>query len=170
MSKLIAYFSRAGENYVNGSIQNLAVGNTEAAAKAIQEITGADLFRIESMIEYSRDYSECIEEAKQDQRRGARPALKTKPPDMGQYEVVYLGYPNYWGTMPMAVFTFLEYSDFSGKSIRPFCTHEGSKMGSSVSDIKRLCPGADVGAGLAIRGCNIERSMQEIENWIENGG
>lgn len=76
MPELIAYFSRAGENYVNGNILNLKVGNTELAAKIIQEVTGADLYKIEPILEYSKDYSECLDEAKEDQRRQARPALK----------------------------------------------------------------------------------------------
>lgn len=116
MPELIAYFSRAGENYVNGNILNLSVGNTELAAKIIQEVTGADLYKIEPILEYSKDYSECLEEAKEDQRRQARPALKKPFPDMKKYEVIYLGYPNYWGTMPMPVFTFLEGCRLGGKS------------------------------------------------------
>lgn len=116
MPELIAYFSRAGENYVNGNILNLSVGNTELASKIIQEVTGADLYKIEPILEYSRDYSECLEEAKEDQRRQARPALKEPFPDMKKYKVIYLGYPNYWGTMPMLVFTFLEGADLMEKS------------------------------------------------------
>ncbi len=82
MPELIAYFSRAGENYVNGNILNLKVGNTELAAKIIQEVTGADLYKIEPILEYSKDYSECLEEAKEEQRRQARPALKEPFPDI----------------------------------------------------------------------------------------
>lgn len=73
---------------------------------------------------------------------GARPELREYPDSLEPYDTVYLGYPNYWGTMPMPVFTFLEHFDFSGKTIRPFCTHEGSGLGHSVEDIRRLCPGA----------------------------
>ena len=117
MHALIAYFSRSGENYVNGSIQNLEIGNTALAAKLLQELTGADLFQIESATAYSSHYSKCIDEAKADQRRNARPALKYCPENMAQYDTIYLGYPNYWGTMPMVVFTFLEQYDFSHKTI-----------------------------------------------------
>lgn len=81
--------------------------------------------------------------------------------------MIYLGYPNYWSTMPMAVFTFLEHFEFRGKEIRPFCTHEGSGMGNSINDIRKLCPNADVSHGLAIRGGVVERSQKEIETWIK---
>lgn len=164
--KLIAFYSRADENYVNGLIKTLKVGNTELAAGIIKELTGADLFKIEQTKPYAKDYNECIAQAQADQRRNARPEIKSYPESLDKYDVIYLGYPNYWSTMPMAVFTFLDHFDFSGKTIKPFCTHEGSGMGSSVSDIKKLCPAAKVEKGLAIRGGSAERSKKEIENWI----
>lgn len=163
---LIAFYSRADENYVNGMIRTLSVGNTEVAAGIIQKLTGAEMFKIEQTQPYSKDYNECIEQARADQRRDARPELKRYPESLEAYDVIYLGFPNYWSTMPMAVFTFLEHFDFAGKTIRPFCTHEGSGMGSSVSDIRRLCPAAKVEAGLAIRGAGVSRSETEIKKWI----
>lgn len=167
MSKaLIAFYSRADENYVNGQIKVLPVGNTEIAAGIIRQLTGAELFKIEQVQPYAESYNECIAQAQDDQRRNARPALKCCPKNLDEYDVIYLGYPNYWGTMPMAVFTFLERFDFGGKTICPFCTHEGSGMGASEADIKKLCPTAAVKKGLAIHGGSAERSEQEIENWI----
>ncbi|MGN0291348.1 MAG: flavodoxin [Lachnospiraceae bacterium] len=167
MSKeLIAFYSRADENYVNGMIKKLDVGNTEVMAGIIQRLTGARLFKIEQRKGYSKDYNECIAQAQEDQRRNARPELKSYPETLEDYEVIYLGFPNYWGTMPMAVFTFLEHFDFTGKTVKPFCTHEGSGLGSSVSDIKKLCPTANVEEGLAIRGGSVERSQKDIEKWI----
>lgn len=166
MKSIIIYFSRTGENYVNGQIKTLKVGNTEIAAKMISELTRSEMFKIEPVLEYSNDYSECIAEAKEDQVRDARPEIKKYPDNLDEYDVIYLGYPNYWGTMPMAVFTFLEHFDFSGKIIKPFCTHEGSGMGHSESDIKKLCPNAIVEKGLSIHGANVESSKELIENWI----
>jgi flavodoxin len=113
---LIAYFSRAGENYVGGSIRRLEVGNTEIAAKMIAELTGGELYKIEPAVPYSDLHMTCIEEAKRDLQAGARPALKAMPESISQYDTVYLCYPNYWGTMPMAVCTFLEAFDFTGKT------------------------------------------------------
>lgn len=166
MKKLIAFYSRADENYVNGLIKTLKVGNTEIAAGIIKELTGADLFKIEQVKPYSKDYNECMAQAQDDQRQNARPDLKNYPKTLDEYDIIYLGYPNYWSAMPMAVFTFLEHFDFGGKIIKPFCTHEGSGMGSSINDIKKLCPGATVEKGLAIHGGSVERSREDIEKWI----
>lgn len=165
-NKLIAFYSRADENYVSGMIKTLDIGNTEIAAGIIQELTGAKLFKIEQLQPYSSNYNECIAQAQEDQRRNARPELKAYPKTLDDYDVIYLGYPNYWSTMPMAVFTFLEHFDFKGKTIKPFCTHEGSGMGGSAADIKRLCPGANVEKGIAIRGGSVQRSKKDIENWV----
>lgn len=168
MSKvLIAYFSRKGNNYVNGNIVNLPVGNTETAAKMLQEITGGDLFEIQTVRAYSEDYRTCTEEAKQELRTGARPELTKLLLDISQYDTVYLGYPNWWGTMPMGVYTFLESYDFAGKVIRPFCTHEGSGMGHSEQDLKKLCPGARIEKGLAIHGGSVNNAREQLRQWAE---
>lgn len=166
MSSIILYFSRAGENYVSGAIRNLAKGNTEIAAEMIQKLTGADLFKIEPSVEYSYHYNECIEEARQDQKRDARPELAAYPQQLEGYDEIYLGYPNYWGTMPMPVFTLLDKMDFAGKTVRPFCTHEGSGMGRSLQDIKRLCKGAVVEEGLAICGAKVQTAETDIRKWL----
>ncbi len=166
-NRLIAFYSRADENYVSGRIIPLKTGNTEAAAGILRKLTGADLFKIEQMQAYSRDYNACIAEAQADQRRNARPELRAYPESIDEYDTVYLGFPNYWGTMPMAVYTFLEHFDFTGKTIKPFCTHEGSGMGRSEKDIKQLCPGADVEKGLAIHGSNVEKARKDMERWVK---
>lgn len=126
MKSIVIYFSRAGYNYVNGEIRYLKIGNIEVIAKKIVELTNSDIFKVEPMLAYSEDYSECIEEAKQDQRAGARPELKEYPQNLDDYDVIYLGYPNYWGTMPMVMFTLLENAKLTNKIIKPFCSHEGS--------------------------------------------
>ena len=164
--ELIVYFSRKGNNYVNGSIKNLTVGNTEIAAKMIQELTGSDMFEIEPIDSYNLDYHICTEEAKNDLRTNARPKFKNAPGSIAEYDKIYLGFPNYWGTMPMHVFTFLEKYDFTGKKIMPFCTNEGSGMGRSESDIKKLCPGAIIEKGIAIQGGSVDNAKKEIEKWI----
>lgn len=135
MAALIAYFSRADQNYFGGRLKNISVGNTEQAARILEKITGADMFKIEPVQPYSKDYDIYISQAQEDQLRNARPELTHYPESIDQYDVIYLGYPNYWGTMPMQVFTFLEHFDFNGKTICPFCTHEGSGIGRSEADI-----------------------------------
>lgn len=164
--KLIAFYSRADENYVSGLLKFLDVGNTEIAAGIIKRLTGADMFKIEQLNPYSKDYNECIAQAQDDQRRNARPQLLKYPESIDEYDIIYLGYPNYWGTMPMAVFTFLEAFDFSGKVIKPFCTNEGSGLGNSIKDIKNLCPKAKVEKGLAIHGGSVSRAEKDIEKWL----
>lgn len=166
MASLIAFFSRRDENYVGGILKVLDIGNTEIAAGVIQKLTSGSVFQIVPQQAYSKDYNACIAEAQEDQRKDARPALQSYPANMDSYDTIYLGYPNYWGTMPMAVFTFLEHYDFTGKTIKPFCTHEGSGLGNSVADIKRLCPTAVVESGIAIRGATAERAIKEIQKWI----
>jgi flavodoxin len=165
---LIAYFSRPGNNYVGGNIINLPVGNTEVVAKKIQGLTKGDLFRIRTVRTYPEDYEETTTVAQDEKSKNARPGLTDHVHSMGSYDVIYVGYPNWWGTMPMAVFTFLESYDFSGQTIAPFCTHEGSGMGRSEQDIKNLCPTAKVVPGLAIRGGGANNAEKEIAEWLNN--
>lgn len=168
MPSIIVYFSRAGENYVGGSIQRLGTGNTEIAVRLLQKETGSDLFRLEPQTPYSDLYRECVVQAREEMQRNARPALAAYPQNMDQYDTVYLAYPNYCGTMPMPVFTFLERYDFSGKTICPLCTHEGSGMGHSEDDIRRLCPGATVKTGLAVRGAQAAQAGPAIRAWLQS--
>ncbi len=171
MSKtLIAYFSRADENYFGGSMRYIEVGNTEVAVGKIRELIDADVFKIEMVKPYSKAYMTCIEEAKADLRAKARPDLVSMPESIDEYDTIILAYPNYWGTMPMAVFTFLEKFDFSGKTFLPLCTNEGSGMGGSERDIAKACPGARVANGLSISGSNVAGSKPQIEKWLKSNG
>ena len=133
MAKLVAFYSRADENYFGGQHRYIKVGNTEKAAKMITQITGADLLQIQQKVPYSADYDTCVAEARKDFQENARPELVNLPTDLNAYDEIYLGYPNYCGTMPMAVYTFLESYDFSGKTIHPFCTHEGSGTNGHIA-------------------------------------
>jgi len=167
---LIAYYSRPGNNYVDGSIVNLRVGNTEVAAKMIQKLTGSDIFRIDTIQEYPSDYHETVDMTKEELRQNARPVLSEHLDNMDEFDTVFLGYPNWFGTMPMATFTFLEEYDFSGKTIVPFCTHEGGGMGRSESDIKKLCPDSKVLEGLPIVGGNVQNAEKDIADWLAEVG
>ena len=167
---LIAFFSRADENYFGGAMRYVKVGNTEIVANIMKDLTGADTFKIEMKDPYSPVYMTCIDEAKEDLRTGARPELVSMPESIDEYDTMVLAYPNYWGTMPMAVFTFLEHFAFSGKTILPLCTNEGSGMGSSERDIRRTCPGAEVKKGLAIIGSAAANSKSSVERWLSANG
>lgn len=166
MASLILYFSRAGENYVSGAIKILPKGNTQIAAEMIQRFTRGVLFKIEPLVPYSENYSECIEQAKNDQKMNARPELAAYPDSVAEFDTIYLGYPNYWGSMPMPVYTLLEKLDFSKKRIKPFCTHEGSGLGHSIEELRKICPKAEIGPGLSLQGGRIAGAEKEIKKWI----
>lgn len=162
---LIVYFSHKGENYSKGSIVELKKGNTAVVAEMIASLTEADLFEIEAVTEYPFKYHLCTEVAKAELNADARPEL-VHDIDIQNYDVIFIGYPNWWGTMPMPVWTFLEKHDFTGKIVMPFCTHEGSGMGRSEVDIIRLTSNADIRKGLTLYGSNVEQSLQAIKSWL----
>lgn len=166
MAKLIVFYSRADENYFNGAHRYIPVGNTEKAANMIAEVTGAELFKIEQQVPYAVDYDTCIAQAKKDLKEKVRPALVSMPDSLDGYDEIYLGYPNYWGDMPMAVYTFLENFDWSGKIIHPFCTHEGSGLSGTERKIQTVCKGATVTNGLAIHGSSVDRAKATVEKWV----
>ena len=167
MKKLIAYYSRAGENYFSGAHRAIAVGNTEQAARLLAELTGAELFHIEQKVPYSDNYDTCVAEVRRDLCANARPELTVLPESLDDYDEIYLGYPNYCGTMPMAVYTFLEAFDFTGKTIHPFCTHEGSGLSNTVNDIKNTAKGATVTNGLPLFGSDADKAEGIVNDWIK---
>lgn len=167
MAALIAYYSRVGENYFGGAYRRIAVGNTEKAANMLAELTGGELYKIEQEQPYSEGYKTCIAEAKADLQKKARPEVLNLPDDLDAYDEIYLGYPNYWGTMPMAVYTFLEHYDFTGKTIHPFCTHEGSGLSDTENDIRKAAHGAAVTKGLAIHGSHVDEAKSALAQWVE---
>ena len=154
---LIAFFSRADENYFSGAMCYVKVGNTEIVVGLMKELIEADSFKIEMKDPYSPVYMTCIDQAKKDLRAGARPELVSMPESIDEYDTVVLAYPNYWGTMPMAVFTFL-------------CTNEGSGMGSSERDIKKYAPGAELKKGLSITGSQAANSKGSVQKWFSANG
>ena len=164
---LVAYFSRRGNNYVAGSIINLEVGNTEKMAKIIQATLACDSYEIEVKQPYPEDYHICTELAADEKKENKRPALKNERVDLTPYHTIYLGFPNWWQTAPMAVFTFLESHDFTRKTIVPFCTHEGSGFGNSLADVERACQPATIKDGLALFGGEVDNKKQEILDWID---
>lgn len=163
---LVIYYSRAGQNYVNGNIVDLPVGNTEIVVDYIKELTGADTFKVETVEDYPVDYMETTEVAQEEQDNDARPELKEELTDISEYDVIYIASPNWWGTLPMAMFTQLEKLDFTGKTVKTVITHEGSGLGTSMKDVKKLCSGAKIEKGLAIHGAEVKESKSNVERWI----
>ena len=164
---LIIYFSRAGENYFGGELKNIEKGNTEVIAEYIEDLTSANLFKVEPANEYPLDYMECIDVAQKEQENDARPEIKEALTDIGKYDVIYIGFPNWWGTLPMPMWTQLEQLDFEGKTVKPFVTHEGSGFGSSEKDLKKLCEGADIKKGLSIPGANVYDAKDIVARWVK---
>lgn len=167
MSDLVIYFSRSGENYFGGELKNIEKGNTEVIAEYIHELTGADLFKVEPANEYPSDYMKCIDVAKAEQQADARPEIKETLESIDGYDTVYIGFPNWWGTLPMPMFTQLEQLDFTGKVVKPFVTHEGSGFGSSKRDLDKLCAGGEIKKGLSIPGANVGNAKDTVKAWID---
>ena len=158
---LIIYFSRADENYAVGYVDK---GNTEYVAEYVRDLTNADMFKVEPLVPYAKDYQTCIKEAKE--RIGNAP-IKEEIGDISSYEVVYIMSPIYWGTYAPEVETAIKDVDFTGKTIRVITTHEGSGLANVVSDVKRICKGANVlDDAIAIRGTEAKNSKSRIESWI----
>lgn len=164
---LIAYFSRAGQNYVRGSIVDLPRGNTAVVAEMIARQTGADLFEIAPAVPYAEDYRACVAQSRRELAEGARPELAELPSSIDAYDTVVLGYPNWCANMPMPVYTFLEAFDFTGKKILPFCTNEGSGASGTDRKIATACPGATVASALSITGHEAAESGAAISRWLE---
>lgn len=166
MSSLVIYFSRNGENYFGGKLKNIEKGNTEVIAEFIREIDNAELFKVEPVNDYPDDYMECIDVAKKEQNDNLRPKIKNPLDNIDAYDKIYVGFPNWWGTLPMTMFTQLERLDFTGKVVKPFVTHEGSGFASSQKDLNNLCSGAEIKNGLSIAGVNVVNSKNTVKLWI----
>lgn len=165
MKSLVIYFSHTGENYMSDGIRNIDKGNTEIVAEAISKITGADLFKVEPVNDYPYNYKECCDVAKEELDANARPKLKRQIDDINDYDIIYIGGPVWWGHYPCPMFTMLENLDFNGKIVKPFSTHEGSGLGSIMQDVSKLCKGAQIKDGLAIRGSNANDAEEQLESW-----
>lgn len=158
---LIIYFSRADENYAVGYVEK---GNTEYVAEYVRDLTNADMFKIEPLVPYAKDYETCIKEAKE--RIGNAP-IKENIKDISSYEIIYIMSPIYWGTYAPELETAIKNLDFNGKTIRIITTHEGSGLANIVSDIKKTCIGANVlDDAIAIKGSQAKNSKPIIESWI----
>ena len=164
---LVAFFSRAGENYAVGHIEQ---GNTHIVAEMIAAETGGSLFRIEPVESYPEDYTECTQVAREEKAAQARPAIRTDVA-VEEYDVIFIGYPNWWGDMPMPVYTFIEKHRWQGKTVIPFCTHEGSGLSGTENRLKSVCGGSSVLKGLAVRGATAQNEREtcrrQVAAWLK---
>ena len=168
---LVVYFSHAGENYVVGVVEE---GNTAKMGKIIAEQMNADIFELVPVVAYPNDYDSCLTVATEEQRTNARPAYVGEIENWAQYDTVFIGYPIWWGEIPNIVYTFMEHYDFTGKTVVPFNTHEGSGQARSQRDIEALLKSANVLKGLAVRGSRAQNDAQgtaaDVSAWLKSIG
>lgn len=165
---LVVYFFRTGENY---SVGYISTGNTAIAADMIADKTGAECFEIKPQKAYPEVYRECTDQAQAEANANARPAVQGDI-RVEDYDTIFIGYPIWWSDMPMPVYTFLEKHDWTGKTIAPFCTNEGSGLANTESSIRKACRGAAVLRGLALRGTtaqkNPEAAEKSVSDWLRS--
>ncbi|MDO4840756.1 MAG: flavodoxin [Desulfovibrionaceae bacterium] len=153
---LIIYFSHSG--------------NTRTIAEQIHSRTGGDIVELKTVQPYPDDYNTTVDMAQKEKTEHARPAITTELTDLAKYDTVFLGFPNWWGTIPMAYYTLLEKYDLGNKIVIPFVTHGGSAFGSSLNDLKRLCPKARFKEGLAVRGSRVKSAQKDVDKWLSKLG
>lgn len=153
---LIVYFSRSG--------------NTRQLAGQIHNRVGGDMVELKTVTPYPQDYDAVVDMARQEQKSNARPQISTELPGLEAYRTVFIGFPNWWGTMPMPLFTLLEKYDLGARNVIPFCTHEGSRFGRSESDLRRLCPQAHILKGFEVRGSRVASAQNDVDAWLRGLG
>jgi len=165
---LVIFYSRKGENYFPGGIRKIPKGNTAYAAEYIAKALDADLFEVDTVKPYAENYRACCMEAAAEAKSNARPAIKGYVRDISKYDTIFVCYPNWCGTLPMCMLTFLEHYDLTGKKIAPLCTHEGSGLANAPAHLEKSCPGAVIVPGLAVRGHMAKDSEAEISAWAKS--
>ena len=153
---LVLYFSRTG--------------NTRTVARMIHERVGGDLVELDTVTPYPQAYETLLDVSREEQRRDARPAIRVELPRWEQYQTIFVGFPNWWGSMPMPFFTFFTQYAAGRRNVAPFCTHGGSGLGHSQKDLRRLCPEANLLEGLAIRGTAASGAQPEVDHWLRRLG
>jgi flavodoxin len=142
-------------------------GNTRAVAQQIQSLTDADIFEIKPAKPYPEDYNECVTQAKKEIDEGYKPELNGKAENISQYDIVFVGSPNWWGTIAPPVATFLTSYDLSGKTIIPFCTHGGGRQANLFKNIAKLCPNSTAKKGFVVDGTTARRAKPDVKKWLQ---
>ena len=167
---MLAYFSRAGENYYYGGRTELQVGNTDVLAGMISQRIECDVYRIEPADPYPHDYAETVRRNVREQDAGARPAIASPLASIERYDTVLLGSPIWNVRAPMIMSTFAERLDFTGKTILPVVTYAVSGLGTTARDYAAACPGRAIGEGLAVRGEEVREAGAAVEAWLRRVG
>ena len=167
MKKLVVYFSRVGENSVNGRIETISKGFTEILAEKIAKEVGGELYQLNPVVPYPTNYDECVARSKREDQSGERVEYIKKLENLDEYDVIYLGYPCWWRYYPRVVATFIKDNVFVGKTIYPFCTNEEGKMGLSELELKGSAKGAIVKAGFACKGSEVNDIDEQLKDWLK---
>ena len=167
LQSIVIFFSHAGDNY---SVGNIEVGNTKIVADYISEITGADQYEIVTHKYDGMAYTPLINLAKEEANKGELPPYEGQTPDLSKYDTIYIGGPIWWGTYPQVMFTLFRDINLDGKTVIPFTTHEGCGLGSTVQDVKKAFPKANVKPGFAIYGHEVRTGRAKVEKWLKGLG
>ncbi|WP_270344847.1 MULTISPECIES: flavodoxin [Enterococcus] len=166
MNPVVVYFSHVGENFIDGTSKKIPIGNTEILAHKIVKRLDCQIIQLKEIDRYPDSYDETVKRAVSEKKGNMRVAYQKIELDHSKIDTLFLGYPNWWGSYPRIIATFLEDFDTDGLVIYPFCTHEGSAFGSSLNELKEQCPNADIRSGLPVRGSRVERADVATENWL----
>lgn len=167
---LVAFYSRADENYADGGTEVLEVGHTKVMAGYIAEELGADTYEIVPQEAYPFSYDECCDQASAELSDDARPAIAGDMPDVSGYDTVFIGCPIWWGSEPMVVRTLLDAVDLSGKTVVPFTTHGGSGLGNVPANLQQRIPGATFLEARAVTGTAVDGARDEVVQWVQELG
>ncbi|GCF95606.1 flavodoxin [Enterococcus florum] len=166
MKQAVIYFSRSGENFLNGRLTELEKGNTEVIAEQIAAKLNASLFELMPQQAYPEQYQAAVDVAKQEKEQAALVPYTLEDLKLSDYQTIFLGFPNWWGSFPRVVASFLTEQDWQNITIYPFCTHEGSAFGSSLEELRQTCQGARIMKGLPVRGSRVTKAATAIDNWL----
>ncbi|MFC4770510.1 flavodoxin [Enterococcus hermanniensis] len=166
METVIIFFSKSGENFINGKKQTILVGNTKFLAHKINEQLNVPLFELIPQRVYPKEYNHLLKQSKLEKETAQKVKYQQLFLDLKKVETIFLGFPNWWGSYPEIVKSFIQDNDWENKVIYPFCTHEGSAMGSSIEDLKRDCSGASIHTGLPVYGSRVKKADLAISNWL----
>ena len=167
MKKIVIYFSRVGENSVNGRVETITKGFTEILAEKIAKEVGAEIYKLEPVNPYPVNYDECVARSRREDASGERVEYVKKIENLDEYDVVYLGFPCWWRTYPRVVATFLKDYSFIGKTVYPFCTNEEGSLGLAELELKGSVKGAIIKNGFACKGSEVNDIDERLKDWLK---
>ncbi|MBR0462060.1 MAG: hypothetical protein IJJ00_05055 [Erysipelotrichaceae bacterium] len=166
MKTLVAYFSYIGETELNRQVVEINKGHTEIVAEKIARMTGADLYKIEPVTPYPKKYDDIVAIVRKENEENPKVEIRNLLPSIAEYDTVYIGFPIWYRTYPRVVASFLSNYDFTGKTVKPFCTNDEGSFGIALLELKSQLKGADVKPGIAIHGADVNAADDKLEAWV----